>query len=229
MADKTASSSSSLMDYLPGIYREDPYLGQFLLAFEQVLLGQKNKQVDWANKEEIRGLENIIAGISSLFDPFQAPKEFLPWLASWVAFSLREDVDEKKQREFIANMADLYRWRGTKKNLIRLFEIFTDRKPTLPDIADTTDPHYFKVLLDLSELARGSGQTEEERQQVLARQIEIAHALIRLEKPAHTRYTLDIVFPSFQVGSQSGQTKYFTQVGKNTRLGVAEWRNEHGR
>jgi phage tail-like protein len=226
MAETESTSPRSLLNYLPGIYREHPFLGEFLLAFEQILLKSTKTQPNSPDNTPIRGLEEIIATISDLFVPAKTPPDFLPWLASWVAFSIWSDISEAKQREFIANMMELYRWRGTEKNLLKLFKIYTGREPTLPDITNE-EPHYFKVLLDLSELVRGSTESEENRQQVIARQIEIAHALIRLEKPAHTRYSLDLIFPSFRIGKQQGtkKTKYFTQVGKNTRLGVAKWSN----
>jgi phage tail-like protein len=222
MADNTAASPSRLLEYLPSIYREDPTLGHFLLAFEKVLLGREDKDGDWTNNEklrELRGLEEVIAGLANFFDPNpdKTPKEFLPWLAGWVAFSLRADVDEKKQREFIANMIELYRWRGTKQNLITLFKIFTNREPTVTEPSDEANPHYFIVLLNLSDLVIGKEQQEVDRQ------MEIAHALIRLEKPAHTRYKLEPIFPTFRIGSQAQGTEYYTQVGKNTRLGIAMW------
>ena len=221
MADNTAASPSRLLEYLPSIYREDPTLVQFLLAFEKVLLGYQDKAGDWNNNEKLRelqGLEEVIAGLANFFDPSKTRKEFLPWLAGWVAFSLRADVDEKKQREFIANMTELYRWRGTKKNLITLFKIFTNREPTVTEPSDEANPHYFTVLLNLSDLVIGKEQQEVDRQ------MEIAHALIRLEKPAHTRYKLEPIFPTFRIGSQAQGTEYYTQVGNNTRLGIAEWR-----
>jgi hypothetical protein len=84
--------------------------------------------------------------------------------------------------------------------------------------ADEANPHYFTVLLDLSDLVIGKEQQEVDRQ------MEIAHALIRLEKPAHTRYKFEPIFPTFRIGSQAQGTKYCTQVEKNTRIGVAEWR-----
>src|SRR5919109_3816712 len=159
MADNKAASPSKLLEYLPSIYREDPTLGKFLLAFEKVLLGREDKDGDWTKNEklrELRGLEEVVAGLADFFDPSKTQKEFLPWLAGWVAFSLRADVDKEKQREFIANMAELYRWRGTEENLKRLFKIFTDQEPILRDVPDNTEAHYFKVSLDLYELVRGS-------------------------------------------------------------------------
>lgn len=207
---------SRLLDYLPGIYREDPALGQFLRAFENVLLG--------GGDPDAPGLEETIAGIASLFDPNPAdpqaaktPAEFLPWLASWLAFTLRADIEEAKQRQFIANMSELYRWRGTKKNLVKLFEIFTGRDVTVNDQADDNNPHFFRVSLNLSDLIAGKDQNEVD---IL---LATAHALIRQEKPAHTRYLLEPLFPSFRIGNQIDKTNFNTQVGKNTRLGTAMW------
>jgi phage tail-like protein len=228
MTENKMTTSSRLLEYLPSIYQEDSTLGQFLSAFEKVLLGRKEETGDLAENEvlqKIKGLEELISGISSFFDPGDAPKEFLPWLAGWVAFSLRSDVDEIKQRKFIANMTELYRWRGTEKNLKQLFLIFTDREPVLPPISDTAEAHFFKVSLDLTELVRGRGESEADRHKALDRQIAIAHALIQMEKPAHTRYQVELIFPSFQIGGHEPLTNFQTQVGINTRLGVAEWSN----
>jgi phage tail-like protein len=219
MADITMTKPSRLLEYLPGIYRDSPELGQFLLAFEKVLLGD--------NDPTLRGIEEAIASVSELFIPNpkapnagKTPKEFLPWLADWVVFSLRADIPESKQREFIANMTELYRWRGTKKNMAKLFKIFTNREPTITEPDDDNNPHFFTVLLNLSDLIVGKEQNEVDHQ------LEIAHALIRLEKPAHTRYLLVPLFPSFQIGLKAGKgkTDFSIQVGKNTRLGVAMWR-----
>ena len=104
-------SASSLLQYLPAVYHEDPFLGRFLLAFEKILLGRQDDvafpPVD-VNFPGL-GLEECIAGVAKYFDPSQTPDEFLPWLASWTAFSLRADVDVTKQRQFLARIAQLYR------------------------------------------------------------------------------------------------------------------------
>src|SRR5881396_2936422 len=92
-------AASSYLQNLPAIFSEDPFLGRFLLAFEQVLTGLPSL----AGRELVPslGLEEIIATIATLFDPQEAREEFLPWLASWVALGLRADLDELRQRDFI--------------------------------------------------------------------------------------------------------------------------------
>ena len=178
-----------LPDYLPAIYREDPFLGQYLWAFEQVLLG----------------LEQEVGDLAKVFDPMEAREEFLPWLSSWVAFTLRSDLAISQQRAFLARIIPLYRRRGTKKNLQDLLSIFTTGVPNIVEPDDTDPPHHFGITLRLTGAAPD----------ILQRQIAIAHALIDLEKPAHTTYDLDLSFPTMQIGVTS-------HVGIDTLLGTID-------
>src|SRR5215510_10263914 len=104
------TASSGLLKRLPAIFSEHPFLGRFLLAFEHLLTG-----LDGA--ETTDGLQETIAGISSLFDPRETREEFIPWLASWVALGLRADWTVAQKRDFLAKIVPLYRRRGTKDNL----------------------------------------------------------------------------------------------------------------
>src|SRR5262245_16476878 len=108
----TTPSAQRLLSFLPAVYSEDAFLGRYLTAFEDVLLG----------------LEQRIDGIARLFDPQQAPDDFLPWLSSWVAFTLRAHVDVNQQRNFLSRVVPLYRRRGTRQNLQDLLAL--DRKGT---------------------------------------------------------------------------------------------------
>lgn len=182
-------AASELLQYLPTVYHEDPFVGRFLMAFEDVFLD----------------LESSVARIADFFTPHRAPKEFLPWLAKWTALSLRADLDENQQRDFIANVIQLYRWRGSRVNLQRLLKIFTGGEAVITEDADT--PHYFYVALSLPK------EWREKPVEFLGRKKEIAYDLIDLEKPAHTFYKLDFIYPSMQVGVRS-------TVGKDTVLGV---------
>ena len=182
-------AAQRLPAYLPAIYREDPFLGQYLWAFEQVLLG----------------LEQEIGDLVKIFDPLEAREEFLPWLSSWVAFTLRSDLETSQQRAFLARIIPLYRRRGTKKNLQDLLSIFTTGVPNIVEPDDTGPPHHFGITLRLTDAAPD----------VLQRQIAIAHALIDLEKPAHTTYDLDLSFPTMQIGVTS-------HIGVDTLLGTID-------
>lgn len=218
MTTKSTRSPSSLLEYLPAIYQENLFLGQFLLAFEKILLGRED-DVDFPNK----GLEKTINELASLFDPKETPEEFLPWLAKWTALSLRADLNVTKQRHFLANIIQLYRWRGTKKNLQDLLELFTVGVPDVNEagaadmqigvhstIGEDTylgggPPHFFRVTVSLPRATP----------EVQAREMEIARSLIELEKPAHTFYELTVNYPSMQIGKHS-------TVGVDTILGVVE-------
>jgi phage tail-like protein len=148
-----------------------------------------------------------VAGIARYFDPHQTPEDFLPWLASWTAFSLRADLTPEKQRDFLANIISLYHRRGTKENLVDLLKIFTIGTPTVTEILDGDPPHFFTVTLKLQR------DLPEEQQH----QIAIAHALVELEKPAHTDFKLEPDFEGMQIGEHS-------TVGKDTQIGSIQYR-----
>ncbi len=195
---------SSLLQYLPAIYAEDPFLGRFLLGFERILLG-RNDGVDYAHP----GLEETISRIAEYLDPEQAPESFLPWLSTWTGFALRADLDIPKQRHFLATILQLYRWRGTKQNLQTLLKIFTISTPTI--VESEQKPHHFTVTIALPPKRDNA---------LISRQVAIAHALIALEKPAHTSYELFASFPSMQVG--------VSRVGIDTLLGSGHEEKTNG-
>jgi phage tail-like protein len=110
----------SLLKYLPAIYREraerDP-LSALLIIVEN----------------SFSDIERTIENIDQYFDPFITPiirngkdRDFLSWLASWVALSLDEGWDEKKRRRLIKDAAELYKLRGTQKGLKLIIKRFFD-------------------------------------------------------------------------------------------------------
>ncbi|NEQ15866.1 MAG: hypothetical protein F6K10_43955 [Moorea sp. SIO2B7] len=239
----SARSPSKLLDYLPEIYQSDPFVGQFLLPFEKILFGS----ADGVNFSE-QGLEEKIADIHTYFHPQETPPDFLPWLSSWVALSLRADLNVQKQRTFLANTVRLYRFRGTKDNLQELLELFLEEEekvtitdasnaefqigdsPLLNQIDDREKlpsrsllgrgtylgggiPHFFIVRITPAQ-----GLTQEQ----LDRQIEIATAIIEQEKPAHTKYRLEIIYPdTMQIGTFDPNSGEGTgsQIGIDTIFG----------
>ncbi|RDE52146.1 MAG: phage tail protein I [Candidatus Accumulibacter meliphilus] len=206
---------SSYLQYLPGIFADDPLLGRFLLAFEQVLTG-----LDGSEGEPARGLEEIIAAIPELFDPSATPREFLDWLASWVALGLRADWREDQQRDFLASIVPLYRRRGTKQNLISLLKIYTGLEPEISEGENTvfqigahstvgidtqingSAPHYFRVTVTVPNPDPAT----------LQRQNRIIRALIELEKPAHTAFDYYPKHTTMQIGVHS-------RIGVDTLIG----------
>ena len=222
---------SSYLDTLPAIYQDDPdtrvFLGRFLLAFEHVLTGLGDPAEP--------GLEEILdgvgegagrrAGAERYFDPGlrpgrtraapleEAPEDFLDWLSTWVALSLRADVSEDMQRELIAKAVSLYRMRGTKAGLAELIRIYTGMGVKLTEFrgnfqleassqldVDTIlgggTPFYFHVEVALPKETRTA--------QEISRLRGLLEAIIDAEKPAHTYYRLDFAdFPTMQIDSRS--------------------------
>lgn len=183
---------SRYLDFLPAIFRQDAFLGRYLLAFEKTL----------------SGLEQQLDSIHHYYDPEKTPVEFLEWLSGWVALSLRADWDERRQRDFIAGAVSLYRLRGTKQGLEALIGIYTRLAPAIDELnaplqigvrstigKDTIldAPHFFKVTIRL-----GDPNPEERK-----RMTEVATAIIDMEKPAHTRYALLVETPTLQIGIHS--------------------------
>jgi phage tail-like protein len=205
-----------LVDYLPAIYAEDAFVQKLMAAFEGVLLGKADD-----SSFPARGLEQTIDRLDRLFDPRETPEEFVDWLAGWTALSLQADLSRIQQREFIAQVIPLYQRRGTKENLQKLLAIFTQSRPEVLEtsgdelqvgvtstIGQSTvlggaTPHFFEVVINLPRLGEVA----------LSRQIEIARALIDLEKPVHTNYILTTRSPTMQIGVHS-------TIGTDTILGT---------
>ncbi len=207
--------ANRLLDYLPAIYQTDPSIDLYLRAFETILLGQSDG-VSFG----IKGLEEEIVTLARYFNPIdlnpidssnpqEAPKEFLAWLASWVALSLRADLDERNQRKFIARSIERYQFRGTKANLQQLLELFVSATPSIND--ETGQAHHFSVTISFPVINDPD---------MMGRQLDIAHNIIELEKPAHTNYDLDVRFPSMRIGDPAHPNRRNSKLGIGTVLGT---------
>ena len=225
---------NSLIEYLPAIY-QDPsdggapadqtqFLPQYLNGFERVLLtGARDapSQFDQGRPAtelrkqgsggDIDPLENEITSLHLLFDPERTPERFLSWLAGWVALSLRADLSPRKQRKLVADIAGLYRIRGTRRYVEEILRLYLDALPSVTDedvpglqvgVHSTAGvdtylgggPSFlFRVTLAFSR--NDPGETEKQRQ--------LARDVIELERPAHTRYELKAIFPKVRVGIHS--------------------------
>jgi hypothetical protein len=200
---------SSYLQYLPAIMQEDPFMGRFLLAFEKILSGVKdlpsNEKIIQGNSKNVPGLEEIISRVEIYFDPIETPEQFLPWLAGWVALSLRDDWELKAKRAFIQEIVKLYRIRGTKDGLTEVLKLYLINSGfgDKVEIFDEFDnfPHYFQVRLTL----------KDRDPEKYWRQSRIAKAIIDQEKPAHTFYSLKILVPRMQLTKRS-QVNYPFQL-----------------
>lgn len=246
-----------LLEYLPEIFQQQlqtdqpSFLAQFLLAFERILLGRgdTSTEVPQPGLEEILGgmvypdgQTVQLAGIHRYFDPGvrrqngeevflppaeATPTDFLPWLAGWVALSLRQDWTEAEQRRFISRIVPLYRLRGTKQGLEELLIAYTGLPRESVQVFELTQPlqvgkvstigvdtaigggspHFFVVKMSLS-LSGSTDATER------SRKAQTARFIIDQEKPAYTHYELLVEFPTMQIGVTS-------TIGKDTLIGIA--------
>jgi phage tail-like protein len=204
---------------LPAIFREPevagepPFIGRFLLAFEEILSGLGQAAAPGI-EEILDGIPSALTGVQRYFEPGptaadsqRAPAEFLEWLSGWVALSLRADLSEAQQRQLIARAVSFYRMRGTKRGLAALLSIYALPNPTIEEFIsafqigvhstigqdtqlDAGPAHFFRVTIRLPRVDL----------QAFAKQREIATAIIDMEKPAHTYYELYVKTPAFRIG-----------------------------
>jgi|GEM_PF-826167 len=201
---------SSYLEYLPAYLRTDPFLGKFLLGFERILSGSSEEETDFQPqivKYKINddgkiqapwGLETIISQVHTYFDPQKTPPEFLPWLAGWVALSLRDDWNEKIKRRFIQEIVPLYEIRGTVHGMKKMLQIYLESsgltypERTISIFEFDQNPHYFQV-----QLALPSNQVIHPER--YWQEFRIAKGIIDQEKPAHTYYALRILTLTMQI------------------------------
>jgi phage tail-like protein len=194
-----------LLSYLPAIYeevaqKENSPLRALLLISDSFF----------------SDIEQAINEIDEYFDPSRTPsqaqRDFLSWLASWVALTLDESWSERKKRYFVRNAAQIYRYRGTTKGLKFMLSQFFD-KPIDVDVEEWAWIHGMEigieerctigvdtVLIENVELnhcfkviwRRSSRDLDDEF-------ISRIRNVIDLEKPAHTRCYFDIQYPQKKV------------------------------
>lgn len=160
---------SKYLQYLPAIYQGDQadtkvgFLGQFLKAFEKLLSDRPERaELETEGFEEIPvGIETILDQIQDYFNPFLTPPQFLKWLASWVAVTLKEDKEwygdedlgaetgkqsvpldtyrKTRNRELIHQIVQLYQKRGTREGLIEYLKVYLGEQATIT-INDFPEP-----------------------------------------------------------------------------------------
>lgn len=153
---------SNYLNYLPGIFREDTFLGRFLLIPESI-----NMPIEW-----------LIDNFEMYLQPQHAPETFLHWYASWFDLYIPQQMPFERKQQFVKEIADLYPTRGTRSSLARHLELVFGVKPVIEEPDDK--PATFTVVLNLGT----SGDTELNR--------EIAKHVIESQRPAHTSYVLTI-------------------------------------
>lgn len=178
----------SWLRYLPQVYQVEGSEGDLL----QGLL--------WIFQHLHDTVRVKVEDMVSIFRPLEAPAEFLPWLASWIALHLEDDWDEEKKRRWLRYAPALYNIRGTRVALEKLLEIYVGVKPQIfenewPDeafragvtseigITSTILPPMNLNNCFIVELPLSPADVDED-------QLIRIHRVIRAEKPAHCSYYL---------------------------------------
>jgi phage tail-like protein len=218
--------TSQLLEFLPAIYRggggpadgvpEALFLESWLLPFETILLQAVEPRADLAS------LEEKIGALPQLFSPLEAPVEFLPWLADWVAWSAILPRDDRRKRQFLSRLISLNQIRGTRTYLEEILRFFLDCPVAIDEsVAPECQVGVRSTLGRDMQLGGGSANFFRVRlvfalpaEEDVTRQSRIARRIIDLSKPAHTQYKLDIISSALQIGIHS-------TIGRDTVLGQA--------
>ena len=198
----------SSLQYLPALYQADEtsrdVLDRFLSLFDTIF-------------EEI---ESSIEDFPLYLDAQGIPPDFLPWLASWFDLKLLPTWDEAKRRQFLQEIVELYRWRGTIPGLRKLLQLHADLQEPMPQIVEhfrgknikkdeslkqvvskaieswlgeiDDAPHHFTVLMPPYII-----NTPDKRL--------VVERLIDANKPAHTHYNLRAIYPGIRLSSSGSR------------------------
>jgi phage tail-like protein len=173
-------SVSGYLEYLPGIYRDDRFMGQYLKIFEDIMTP----------------LENSIDSISYYFDPLMTPESLVPWLASWLNLASDPTWTLEKWRELVKSAAVLHRLRGTKRGLSEYLRIYTGSVPEISEYIkgmSLDSDTQLGVNSVLGSAGTGSSFTVSiELDSTSQADIDTIKAIIDSQKPAHSVYTLQI-------------------------------------
>ena len=169
----------SYLDHLPAVFREDPFVGDLLNAVQSVF-------DDLAAK---------VDDIVRYLDPMTTDVEFLPWLSSWVALTLRADWSEETPRSFLQQIVPLYRDRGTRTGLQRML--------TLTGSTGRSR----RRLRPASTLLPGASDAAGVRPPAAPADAADRPAIIDQEKPAHTFYGLQLAVPTMRLVSPALQRR----------------------
>ncbi len=175
-----ARTESSYLEYLPGLYRDDEFMGQFLLIFESIM----------------KPVERTVSNLPLYFDPMVTPESLLNWLAYWVDLALDPTWPIERRRELVKSAAELYRWRGTKRGLAEYLRIYTGSVPEISEyIQGMRLDHETKLGINTQLGSSGEGHHFTVSLEVDSEnEIDINNvkSIIEGQKPAHTVYTLQI-------------------------------------
>jgi phage tail-like protein len=152
-------------------------------------------------------MRETLDNLHRFFDAFEAPPDFLPWLATWVGIVLDENWPEMKRRRLIREAVELYRWRGTRRGLSRYLEIYAGVRPEINDKpfrgmrlgpntrlgVDLSDPSRLEQNTVLGDVPHHSFVVTIAVPDPNAVNEQTVRDIIEVQKPAHCAYVARIV------------------------------------
>lgn len=208
-------SRESYVKWLPSVYQRADLNGQNF--FRDFL---------WIIQHLFGSVEGILDSIHTYFDPYEAPEEFLPWLASWSAMVLEEDWPLAKKRRLIRKAIELYRIRGTVRGIKLFIALFTGHEPEIREnvwpfrgwrIGTTSAVGIDTIVLPPVNLAHTFIVEMPVSYRDLSPEAVIRiHEIIQLEKPANTQYYLQFAAEE----ERPGELNEFLIVGGQGAIGI---------
>jgi phage tail-like protein len=210
------AADSSIVRNLPALFTRSDLTGR---NFVRDLL--------WIFQHEFNSTDEKLEHLERFFDPLECPREFLDYIASWVALTLEDDWPEAKKRNLIKKAVELYHLRGTSRGLRVFLRIFTGVDPKIHEnvwpfdgitVGLSSDVGIDTVLMHHVEKAHAFVvQIPLPIEEVDAQTIMKIHRIIEREKPAHTDYY--VIFAA----TEEKEVDTGITVGVTSTIGVDTW------
>jgi len=182
-------SRESYIKWLPSMYQRNDINGRNFI-----------RDLLWIAQHMFGSIDETLDNVHNVFDPYEAPEKFLPWLASWSAMVLEEDWPIQKKRRLIRKAIELYRIRGTVKGLKLFISLFTGHEPDIKEnqwpfrgwrIGASSEIGTDSVVLPPVNLAHTFiVEMPVSYKDVSPESVIRIHEIIQMEKPANTQYYL---------------------------------------
>ncbi|MDQ6423030.1 phage tail protein [Paenibacillus sp. LHD-117] len=171
------------LDYLPPVYQEDEESRDFLERYLSIF------------GTAFTELEEEIGDLSRYIDPYRATGEHLRWLATWIGLETDDYWTDEQVRSFILAAPELYRYRGTKRGIGAVIEMYTGVRPIIVEQFQTKAMRDHAELRNLTDALYGDNpysftvllrpeQALNEKQRV------VIEGLLEEQKPAYTEAKL---------------------------------------
>lgn len=202
------------LQHLPALYRRSDAVGHNVV-----------RDLCFIYEHMFGTIEQAIDENARYYDPASTPADFLPWLASWMAFTLDLDWPEARKRALLRRAVDLYRIRGTKRALALFLKLFTGYEPTIDEnvwpfkgfrVETEARIGIDSVILPPVNLAHCYIITipvaiDDVTPELVLR----VHQIVSMEKPSHTNYYLKFLEEKGDV-----ELREFFVIGARSGIGI---------